>query len=245
MINKNIKNKKFSQAFTLAEVLITLGIIGAVAAVTIPTLITGVSEQVRMHSAKAFTKKITDAIELMNQLETLAPYDTTDDFVKELNKYLSITKVCDSSHITDCWPTDTVHLYDGTAYSISEATNGESAFQMGTKDINGNDADYSGNTVTIVIVDGTTALISYNTKCSSDDKRATENCFAAAFDINGNSQPNKIGQDIILLNATRFGNSSSPSQNDIECTGKICNFNNNLPILPQTPIAYFPVEQLF
>ena len=54
-------------AFTLAEVLITLGIIGIVAAMTIPTLITN-------HQKRQTVVKLQRAISVMNQAYRLA-YD--------------------------------------------------------------------------------------------------------------------------------------------------------------------------
>lgn len=50
---KNKQNhKKFKNAFTLAEVLITLGIIGVVAAMTLPTLIANYQKQVYANGLK-------------------------------------------------------------------------------------------------------------------------------------------------------------------------------------------------
>ena len=53
------KHNPFSNAFTLAEVLITLAIIGVVAAMTMPTLINNTNgAQFTVHSSKQLTKKL-------------------------------------------------------------------------------------------------------------------------------------------------------------------------------------------
>lgn len=52
------------QAFTLAEVLITLGIIGVVAAMTIPTLVTNADKKVTATKLKAFYSKINQAVKM-------------------------------------------------------------------------------------------------------------------------------------------------------------------------------------
>ena len=44
--------KNLKSAFTLAEVLITLGIIGVVAAVTMPTVVTNIQERVRKEQVR-------------------------------------------------------------------------------------------------------------------------------------------------------------------------------------------------
>lgn len=45
-------------AFTLAEVLITLGIIGVVAAMTIPTLVTNADKKLPLQNSKFFIQKL-------------------------------------------------------------------------------------------------------------------------------------------------------------------------------------------
>lgn len=50
-------------AFTLAEVLITLGIIGVVAAMTLPTVINNYKKQVAVNKLKKFYSVMTQAIQ--------------------------------------------------------------------------------------------------------------------------------------------------------------------------------------
>ena len=59
------KNSKI-WAFTLAEVLITLGIIGVVAALTIPTLVANYQAKSWNTAASVFDKRLTEAIKTMN-----------------------------------------------------------------------------------------------------------------------------------------------------------------------------------
>ena len=54
------KNKK-SKGFTLAEVLITLGIIGVVAAITMPTLINNYREKATVNKVKKFYSMMSQA----------------------------------------------------------------------------------------------------------------------------------------------------------------------------------------
>ena len=213
--------RKSSQAqkegFNLAEVLITLGIIGIVAAMTLPTLNQAINNKVRAEQVRTVKYKFTKATEKMNSLGLIGPYDSTDAFVDELQKHLKIMKRCDASHLRECWPYDEVDLGDGKTWDISKTKTGK---QLKMK--NGDSADYSSNNVGIVTADGTPMILSYNKKCNaldpvkqyqwstSDGKpvsNATAGCVAAIFEINGGAKPNKFGTDVVAFNAGGLGSS--------------------------------------
>ena len=217
------------RGFTLAEVLITLSVIGIVAAVTLPTLLTDIHENVRARSATVFARKISESIETMQAAEKLSGYIDTAEFVDELRSYLKITKVCDFDHLTECWPYEKIKLYDGSSYNINTINVGEVLFQTGEVDPNGNAADYTSKVMAFNIVDGTSVIIGYNTKCNEYDPHAIENCYVALFEINGRKSPNTVGQDAILMNATHFVSEEERNLNGpgIECTGNICSNSSN------------------
>ena len=204
-------------AFTLAEVLITIGIIGVVAALTLPALLANIQGKVRAEQIRTVKYKFTKATDKMKSLSLIGAYPTTNDFVQELRKHLVIAKVCDANHIRECWPYDTVILQDDKEYDISKTKTGK-AFKM-PKDDN---HDYTSPTVGIVTGDGTAMILSFNSKCnaldpvksygwSTEDNKpvtnATTNCVAAVFDINGGNKPNKLSEDVVLFNANGLGNS--------------------------------------
>ena len=208
---------KTKTAFTLAEVLITLGIIGIVAAMTLPTLNQAINNKVRAEQVRTVKYKFTKATEKMNSLGLIGPYASTDAFVDELQKHLKIMKRCDSSHLRECWPYDEVDLGNGKTWDISKTKTGK---QLKMKD--GDSADYSSNNVGIVTADGTPMILSYNKKCealdpvkqytwsTSDGKpvsNATAGCVAAVFEINGGAKPNKFGTDVVAFNASGLGSS--------------------------------------
>ena len=76
--------------FTLAEVLITLGIVGVVAALTLPALLTNVQAKIRAEQIRSAKYKFSLATEKMARLNLIGPYDSTDAFVDELQKYLNV-----------------------------------------------------------------------------------------------------------------------------------------------------------
>ena len=204
-------------AFTLAEVLITLGIIGIVAAMTLPTLNQAINNRVRAEQVRTVKYKFTKATEKMNSLGLIGPYASTDAFVDELQKHLKIMKRCDSSHLRECWPYDEVDLGNGKTWDISKTKTGKN-LKMEDSD----STDYSSNNVGIVTADGTPMILSYNKKCealdpvkqytwlTSDGKpvtNATAGCVAAVFEINGGAKPNKYGDDVQSFNAGGLGSS--------------------------------------
>ena len=203
-------------AFTLAEVLITLGIIGVVAALTLPALLTNIQSKVRAERSRSVQYKFSLATEKMARLNLIGPYDSTDAFVDELQKHLKISKRCNVSNLRGCWPYDTVDLGNGKTWNIADTKTGKN-LGMETNDYN----DYSSNNVGIVTADGTPMILSYNKKCkaidsleklswsTTDNKPLTNpsaSCVAAVYEINGTGKPNKLSDDVVLFNANKLGN---------------------------------------
>ena len=222
----NVTNKK--AAFTLAEVLITLGIIGVVAALTLPALLTNIQSKVRAERSRSVQYKFSLATEKMARLNLIGPYDSTDAFVDELQKHLKISKRCNASNLRGCWPYDTVDLGNGKTWDISKTKTGK---QLGmNKD---DDNDYTSDNVGIVTADGTPMILSYNKKCkaidsleklswsTTDNKPLTNpsaSCVAAVYEINGTGKPNKLSDDVVLFNANKLG-SGCAFELDGKCFG--------------------------
>ena len=211
---RRVKQKKV--AFTLAEVLITLGIVGVVAALTLPALLTNIQSKVRAERSRSVQYKFSLATEKMARLNLIGPYDSTDAFVDELQKHLKISKRCNASNLRGCWPYDTVDLGNGKTWDISKTKTGKQ-LGMNTDD----DNDYTSDNVGIVTADGTPMILSYNKKCkaidsleklswtTTDNKPLTNSsasCVAAVYEINGTGKPNKLSNDVVLFNANKLGN---------------------------------------
>ena len=144
---------KKKAAFTLAEVLITLGVIGVVAALTMPTLLKNIAERSNSEAQANLAQKITKSMDLMRADGGLErTYNSTDEFVDEFSKYIKISTRCDADHIADCWPTKTVTTTDGETYDVSKAKTGK----------NLNLKDNKSNNVGIILADGATLILTYN-----------------------------------------------------------------------------------
>ena len=149
-IFKIIKTKKM--AFTLAEVLITLGVIGVVAAITLPSFMENVTERINSERQANIAQKITQAMEQMRAHGLLnTQYASTDAFVDELQKYLKVAKRCSASNIADCWPTDKVTMSDGEELEVSKAKTGKN-LSLSTET----------NNVGLILADGASIILNYN-----------------------------------------------------------------------------------
>lgn len=85
------------RAFTLSEVLITLGIIGVVVAFTFPVLISKYQEQVIISKYKKMYSTLSNAYNLAiaeNGSPEQWEVETSIDFLKKLEPYLNVTEKC-------------------------------------------------------------------------------------------------------------------------------------------------------
>ena len=190
-------------AFTLAEVLITLGIIGIVAALTLPAFISNVQGRIQAKRVENINQKLSKVTDKMAVQSGLIGYPDTMSFVQEMKKHMSIAKVCDNSHLSECWGTTEVDVGKDKPWEISK-TKTAKTLKIGEPD---NWAD----TVGIVTADGTPMILSYDKECNFDvnntglqfDKSSGKSnslkCLSGVFDWNGGAKPNKLGDDVITL----------------------------------------------
>ena len=97
------KSRKFD-AFTLAEVLITLGVIGVVAALTMPALIAKYDEMVMVNKLKRTYSELANAIDLRkaelgtsDYAEQFNPKYSSMEQLEGFTKYLNVVEKCSSS----------------------------------------------------------------------------------------------------------------------------------------------------
>ena len=197
-------NGLWPKGFTLAEVLITLAIIGIVAALTIPTLIQNYQERAWGTASQVFQRKLGEALRVMNVQGTLAGYTTTEAFVDELSKHIKITRICDNDDITTCFA-DKV-TWDGEEVEMSKIKTSKNF---------GKD-DWNTNTVAVQFANGVNGVIAYNPDCrqnqfSNDVITVGEtgigtNCLAMLYDVDGFKNPNTADKDINNLNVDKLAN---------------------------------------
>ena len=143
--------------FTLAEVLITLGIIGVVSAMTIPTLVSNFKQRSYDTASNTFTRKLGEALKLMNSDSNLAGHKTTAEFVNALSKNIKIVKICPSEKLKECF---------ASQFSTNTDTFKTEELKQ-AKNLNQN-GEYGTETVGVVFADGVSALIAYNKNAKQD-----------------------------------------------------------------------------
>ena len=152
----------FKKGFTLAEVLITLGIIGVVSAITMPMLIANINERTNSERQANIAYKITQAMEQMRAHGELdGSYKSTDEFVDVLQKYLKIAKRCDANDIASCWPTEKIITSKGEDFEIKNAKT--------RKDIIIGSRGDNTNNVGLILSDGASIILSYDTSAKAID----------------------------------------------------------------------------
>ena len=207
IMNYKSKEKKMKKiGFTLAEVLITLAIIGIVAALTIPTLVQNYQERAWNTASQVFQRKLGEALRVMNVQGTLAGYTTTEAFVDELSKHIKITRICDNDDITTCFA-DTVTWGDEEV-DMSKVKKAKNFGQN----------DWDTNTVAVQFANGVNGIIAYNPSCTQNQFSNNEitinengigtNCLAILYDVDGFKNPNTQQKDLRGLNVTSLDGSN-------------------------------------
>ncbi len=180
-------------AFTLAEVLITLGIIGIVAAMTLPTLIQKHQEHVTVNKVKKFYSVMSQAQLLaIKDHGYLDEWDVPDGMTKEsaeklmsyLKPYLKIAKDCGTE--SRCLQNGTVKLLNGDNWA---------------------NYDYSNDNYKLILNDGTYMWLrsSNGVYCATYDGEVSNTCGVLWIDINGKNPPNTIAKDIFLFALVKNG----------------------------------------
>ena len=201
--HSSLITQKVKSAFTLAEVLITLAIIGIVAVLTIPTLVQNFQQDAWDTASEVFQRKLEESLKVMNVQGTLAGYTTTEAFVDELSKHIKITRICDNDDITTCF-----------ADKVTWGTENEEVEMADVKNASHFGQDSWGtNTVGVQFANGVNAVIAYNpTESCKQDPYSNQitgtSCLAILYDVDGFKNPNTQNKDLRSINVSSLGGSS-------------------------------------
>ena len=195
-------------AFTLVEVLITLAIIGVVAALTLPTLIAKVNAKVDGNQKKVTEAKLIQGLNMLDLHGGINnTYSSTAEFVEELSKYMKITKICDgtNSAFTECIPYNEVSFIDmDKKLKTTTVENLQTLSKIGL-------INPFMKPAAITLADGTPMILSYKKDCISDpdsiksDNKVIHSCVAGVYDLNYHHKPNMFGKDLIGFNGAHIG----------------------------------------
>ncbi len=203
------KGRGMRAAFTLAEVLITLAVIGIVAALTLPGLIQNHNEKAWSTAKDLWEKKLTETVRRMNTDGVMTGHDTTEDFMDTFKQYMKVIKTCDNTDINKCYSPKVVTTGSNEEPMEVETDSLTSASSMGLKDWQTNT-----NTMSFVVADGTTVIMAYQPECPYadpiEDTGSQVSCMGYMVDVNGKKGPNRVGKDIQLSSGVAFSTCDNP-----------------------------------
>lgn len=198
--------------FTLAEVLITLGIIGVVAAITLPTMIKNYQKQVTASKLKKVYTVLNQAFKLSETQhgeyqywENAEDIGANEYFNKYLHPYMKVLKVCNSYY--DCkyknqypWK-----LSNGDMYQYSFLS--------------------QNSRVAFIVTDG--ILINIFIQSGENYEHIDNKIFV---DLNGGEGVNTFGKDVFIFQRTPsgliqpygIGSNQTVTNNSCKNTGEYC-----------------------
>ena len=207
--NGDIEYHNYKKAFTLAEVLITLGIIGVVAALTMPTVIQNYKKKQAVTQLKATYSILAQAFE-----HAQADYGDVSNW--GLNEYYG-TPLSGANEIT----TKIVETYF-IPYVKPLKNNGMTSFSRlgysGIYALNGKtDGNLLGNWRYIIFLsNGTIVAFSMDGHCYGEEgTNENGNWYCTDFrntniyivvDINGKKHPNTLGKDVFVMSVNSSTN---------------------------------------
>ena len=179
------------KAFTLAEVLITLAIIGVVAAMTIPTLLVKINEKIKANQIKIIQSRLIAGTDKLMLLGSIMGHQTTESFIKELSEHYKIGSYCVGENVPNCFPYTKINVEGADEpVEVKDLTSPE-AFGLSS--------DEYGEPVSFITAGGTPFIIMYKKTCDASDidennyqKGQSINCIAGIYDYNGSRTPNKF-----------------------------------------------------
>ena len=202
---QNKDNKMIKKGFTLAEVLITLAIIGVIAAISVPSLIQKTNQAELITAWKKEFATISQAAnKYAFESGTIPNYTTGNKYITAFQNYVKYIKTCDSTALDGvCWHNaNEWYKLNGAAYSSSFNSNTEWgaaiandgsmwAFQSGTGSCAASPTNYND---------------------------VSQRCAGVSIDVNGFKKPNTVGKDIFRVMLFADG-TVTPISSDTVSTG--------------------------
>ncbi|MDD3238145.1 MAG: type II secretion system protein [Candidatus Gastranaerophilales bacterium] len=193
---------KTKSAFTLAEVLITLVIIGVIAAMTIPSLLNKTNEQESVSAVKKAYSTLSQAHNMVMSQDGFDPTDYASDaestkaYGDLVVKYLNVEKNCGMTSDGDCFPAVTYKYLNGNNHGSLNLSS--SYYKVRLND----NMSFS--------------LYLYFTYEYFGSTPALKNVFGLiVIDVNGNKGPNTFGKDTFNFELTKYGVMPAGSPKDI------------------------------
>ena len=209
--------------FTMAEILLSLTIIGVVAAITLPSLTGNINERTWNTQRKALYARFSQAVALMPSLNgygTLkdesssgagdAVDTTAETFITAgLAKVLKINNICDNEHLHDCGINSTITTLNGSKISIPLTVQELNSKMNRMTYISASYSAKDTKAAAFETANGESLIVYYRPACTSnlevsagvDFPLQPLICANFVYDLNGTRGPNTVGKDIGVMTA--------------------------------------------
>ena len=177
--------KRRNKGFTLAEVLITLVIIGVIGALTVPVLIQNTKKEEYVSALKKTYSTLSQAAQAIIAEEGSPKCSdggwacSSEAVYEQFKKHLHNAKECNLN--SGCWAQGSFYYLNGQRDTGTWAA--ESAFRK------------------LILADGTQLLFLdfINADCTAESHGSNGFCAEIITDINGARKPNKAGYDMFIF----------------------------------------------
>lgn len=217
MINNIFKKKK--RGFTLAEILVTLSIIGIVAAILFPSILANYTERTLSAKRQALIARMSQA---MGELgDAFSNYEDANNpaqdsalkFINEgLSKAYKIVAACDYATLKSCDIPETVTMLDSTTFNLIDKSatfftySPFALVENSSYDPEQYSWKFDTEPAAFMTKNGESILLFFNPRCKGKGQGTggyntsnyiTAACINMIYDLNGGKQkPNRINEDI-------------------------------------------------
>lgn len=198
--------RRFNFGFTLAEVLITLAIVGVVVAITIPVLMNNIQDYQLKQAFKKEYSVLNQAVKLMANdnggtmmgLCAGSP-NTSNCYVDTYSGYIKSTNIC----------------YYGNFYGNCYVVAGTDKYLNGNPFPGGSHINPAG----LVLLSGASVGFRVvDTNCANPVASSYTACSLGIMDVNGLKGPNTVGKDIYFFYITANGIKPGGADDSTECS---------------------------
>ena len=208
--------------FTMAEILLSLTIIGVVAAITLPSLTGNINERTWNTQRKALYARFSQAVALMPALngygtvkeESSSGAGDAIDTAAEtfitagLSKVLKMNNICSNDNLEDCGFVSQIITLNGSKIdlpkNVQELNPLMNHVAWGSESYNAKDT----KAAAFETANGESIVVYYRPACTSNISTDSEDlplqklvCANFIYDLNGTKGPNTVGKDIGVMTA--------------------------------------------
>lgn len=176
----------FKKGFTLAEVLIALGIVGVIAAISIPTFVSNTQNQANASKLAAVVSDLETAFTSMMAFEGVQEFEETSFYVKykEENNYTEASNILGNYYKLLDSTNKTTDFYDNFRFGYISGGNGYFSWNHLLQTKNGALLIFSKSNYTIT-----------EEKAEQNGISVTRAPLTLSIDVNGKEKPNMMGRD--------------------------------------------------